>query len=108
MAFSLDALITGRQFDQLLPELSARFRRLDIDLECTYCKPTNNPALCLDLENATHVGRLTLWTSGACEVEVIRIADGVQVMGESLMVESSDGLLAALFGIGNFMKAALG
>ena len=78
-------LITGRDFDQYQPSLQSRFLAYNFKYNLTYCQPTDNPALRIDLESQLHLGRITLWESGACEMEVLDIETGQTVFSESHM-----------------------
>jgi hypothetical protein len=75
-------LIIGRLFDQFQDGLRVRWRSYALEYELTYCEPTDNPAMRLDFSSQTHVGRVTAWASGACDLEVIDARDGRTVMWE--------------------------
>lgn len=75
-------LISGRNFDQFQPGLESRFAAYQLQYALTYCETTNNPAMCLDFENSKYLGRVTVWESGHCDMEVIDIGSGKNVFLE--------------------------
>ena len=78
----LTDLITGRGFDRYQDGLRSRFAAYRLDYELTYCTPTDNPAMRLDFQSPLHVGRVTVWESGACDMEVLDVATGDMVFYE--------------------------
>jgi hypothetical protein len=76
----LAALISGRGFDKYRPGLAARFKAFGLGYELTYCEPTDNPAMRLDFESPIHLGRITAWESGECNLEVLEISTGKTVL----------------------------
>ena len=79
---SLHDLISGRGFDAYQAGLRARFRAMALGYTLTYCEPTDNPAMRLDFETSDQVGRVTVWESGACEMEVLNTASSETVFCE--------------------------
>lgn len=78
----LTDLITGRGFDCYQDGLRSRFAAYRLDYELTYYTPTDNPAMRLDFQSPLHVGRVTVWKSGACDMEVLDVATGEVVFYE--------------------------
>ena len=86
----LHELIVGRAFDNYQDGLRVRFAAYRLTYELTYCDPTDNPALRLDFSSPTHVGRVTAWVSGACDLEVLDARDGSSVLSEHHNVATED------------------
>jgi hypothetical protein len=78
----LEELIERRSFDDFQDGLRVRFLSFGLGYELTYCEPSDNSAMRLDFTSETHIGRVTAWVSGACDLEVIDSRDGHQVMWE--------------------------
>jgi len=57
-------------------------QRLSVAVEVTYCDPTSNSALCLDLDGHVAMGRLTWWADGSIALEALRISDGATLMSQ--------------------------
>ncbi len=66
MTSSFTDLISERGFDRYQEDLEARCRRFGLKYELSYCEPTDNPAMCLDFESASQVGRITTNSSCSC------------------------------------------
>jgi hypothetical protein len=79
----LSDLISGRGFERYQPGLRSRFGANRFRYEVTYCEPTDNPAVRIDLDSAVHIGRMTAWESGECDLEVLDIAPTCPVEGTS-------------------------
>jgi hypothetical protein len=100
-------LIVERGFDHFQDGLRARFRRFRLNYVLTYCEPTNTPAMRLDFESALHCGRVTVWTSGACEMEVLEVVTGKSVFQEHHDFASESEFLATYPKLVVFMRDAL-
>jgi hypothetical protein len=66
-------MISGREFDRVRARLKALFDLSKISYTITYCRPTDNSAMRLDFDSDRHIGRITLWESGACTIEILEI-----------------------------------
>lgn len=55
---------------------------MNLGYTLTYCEPTDNSAMRLDFEATDLIGRVTVWESGACEMEVLDTASGRTVFDE--------------------------
>lgn len=64
----LSELIAGRGFDKFQPGLNSRFAAFGFAYELKYCEPTDNTPMQLDFETPLHLGRVTAWESGACDL----------------------------------------
>ena len=80
--YPLSHLITKRGFDQFQDGLRSRFRAYRFEYKLTYCEPTDNPAMRLDFESTLHLGRATVWASGACDLEAVDIVTGAIAFSE--------------------------
>lgn len=78
----LKNLISGRNFDRFQPSLELRFTAYQLQYVLTYCEPSDNSAMRLDFETKKLIGRVTVWESGHCEMEVINIKSGKQAFYE--------------------------
>lgn len=47
----------------------------NLGIEVTYCRPTGNPALRIDIDSEHAIGRLTWWSDGSAYAEVLRVSD---------------------------------
>ncbi|NEU77918.1 hypothetical protein [Nostoc sp. UIC 10630] len=79
----LTHLISERGFDRFQSGLRSRFAAYRLKYTLTYCKSSENPAMCLDFESLLHLGRVTVWESGACEMDILEISTGNNVFYES-------------------------
>ncbi|MEH2262425.1 immunity protein TriTu family protein [Nostoc sp.] len=79
----LTQLISERGFDRFQPGLRSRFAAYRLGYTLTYCEPTDNSAMRLDFESSLHLGRVTVWESGACEMDILEISTGNNVFYES-------------------------
>jgi hypothetical protein len=79
---ALSALIENRGFDAFQDGLKARFHRFGLRYRLTYCEPTDNPAMRLEFESETHLGRVTVSVSGACDLQVLDVRSGRDVLFE--------------------------
>lgn len=48
----------------------------------TYGEPTSKPSMSLDFETDDAIGRVTLWESGECDMEVLDAATGGDLLRE--------------------------
>ena len=67
-------LISRRGFDRFQVGLESRFKAYGIKYVLTYCQPSDNPAMRLDFESPLHIGLVTVWESGLCDLEVIDVS----------------------------------
>ena len=72
----LKNLISGRGFDRFQSGLKSRFSAYRMQYSLTYCKPSDNSAMRLDFETMKLLGRVTVWESGHCDMEVIDVESG--------------------------------
>ena len=78
---AMDALSAAQIIEMRLAEaavlgpLTGELQRLSIDVGLTYCEPTPNTALRLDLDGKNALGSLTWWSDGSLFLEAIRISD---------------------------------
>ena len=83
-------LITGRKFDQFQSGLEARFEANRIDYKLTYGEPTAKPAMWMDYETTSAIGRVTLWESGECDMEVLDAESGDELLRETHTFPNAD------------------
>ena len=75
----LTDLIRNRSFDRFQDGLKARFAAYQFIYELTYGEHTDNSAMYLDFEDKNLMGRMTVWESGFCDLEVIEIETAKQI-----------------------------
>lgn len=78
----LSNLIRQRGFDRYQSGLRSRFAAYRFQYQLTYCELTDDAAMRLEFESALHLGRVTAWESGSCDLEVIEIHSGATVIQE--------------------------
>jgi hypothetical protein len=78
----LQNLIENKGFDQYQEGLKSRFKAYQLEYKLVYCEPTNKTAMYMDFENEKQLGRITVWVSGECDMEVLDKATGERVFGE--------------------------
>ena len=79
---SFPELISGRGFERFQTGLVARFRAQSISYSVTYGEPTQKTAMWLDFETVDAIGRITLWESGECDMEVLDATTGRDLLRE--------------------------
>jgi hypothetical protein len=72
-------LIIERGFEQHQNILKERFALNGVAYSYTYCEPTSNPAIVINLETKKLVGRMTAWVLGTCYLEVLDVESGKAV-----------------------------
>lgn len=104
----LAELISGRGFDRFQPRLGSRFKAYGFAYELTYCEPTEDAAMRLDFETPLHLGRVTAWESGACDLEAVEISTGRTVFREHHQLRSESEFHNVLPRLVLFMRDATG
>jgi hypothetical protein len=79
---SFPDLISGRGFERYQSGLVARFKAHRIGYSVTYGESTPKPAMWLDFETDAAIGRVTLWESGECDMEVLDATTGGDLLRE--------------------------
>jgi len=87
-------LVSGHQFDRYQTGLISRWRARSIGYELTYGTPTAKSAMWLDFTTDQAIGRVTLWESGECDMEVIDCATGGDILREHFDFKSSEEFFA--------------
>ena len=89
---SFEELVTERGFDRYQSGLVARFRAYRLKYELSYGEPTAKACLWMDFSSEkTHtIGRVTLWESGECDLEVIDAESGDDILRETHSFSSPD------------------
>lgn len=100
-------LISGHGFDRVQHKLQSSYTAWGLECTLTYCPPSPDPALCLDFETAKHVGQVTLWESGPCDMEVLDEASGEIAFYEHHEFNKEEEFLAAYLRLVVFMRDAL-
>jgi len=104
----LGELISGRGFDEFQPGLTARFKAYGFAYQLTYCEPSDDTAMRLDFDSPLHLGRVTAWESGACDLEVVEISTGRIVFSEHHQLNSDREFHSILPKLVLFMRDATG
>ena len=79
---SFPDLISGRGFERYQSGLVARFKAHRIRYSVTYGEPTPKPAMWLYFGTDAAIGRITLWESGECDMEVLDVTTGGDLLRE--------------------------
>lgn len=87
---SFPELISGRKFEVYQVGLVSRWRAHRIGYEVTYGEPTAKPAMWLDFTTDQAIGRVTLWESGECDMEVLNSITGEDILREHHEFKSSE------------------
>lgn len=103
----LTKLISERGFDRFQPGLMSRFAAYQLKYTLTYCQPSDNSAMCLDFESLLHLGRVTVWESGACVIEIIEISTSNNVFLETHQFNNEKEFFQVLPKLVIFMRDAL-
>jgi hypothetical protein len=104
----LTDLIVERGFDRFQSGLEARFEVDGIQYKLTYCEPTGNAAMRLDFESSLHIGRVTVWESGACHMEALSIETGHTVFDQHHQFNNEQEFHFTYPNLVIFMRGALG
>jgi hypothetical protein len=104
----LTELISVRGFDGFQPGLTSRFGAYGFAYRLTYCEPTDDTAMRLDFETPLHLGRVTAWESGACDLEAVEISTGRTVFQERHQLRSESEFHDLLPRLVLFMRDATG
>ena len=79
-SYPLSELIHNRKFDHYQDGLESRFAAYKFKYQLTYCEPTDNCAMFLDFEYKNQEGRMTVWETGTCYLEVLDSKTGKAVV----------------------------
>ncbi|MEO6473605.1 hypothetical protein [Luteolibacter sp.] len=91
---SFPDLISGRGFDSYQSGLVARFKAHRIDYSVTYGAPSPKSAMWLDFETDDAIGRVTLWESGECDMEVLDATTGGDLLREHYEFKTTEEFFA--------------
>ena len=91
-----DIIEHGMAEDLLIAPVANDLLSWSLEWSVTYCEPTSNSALRIDLEGALALGRLTLWSSGNAYLEVLRNTYGAQFICANIIVNSDREAVGAL------------
>lgn len=89
---SFEELVTERGFDRYQSGLVVRFQAYRLEYKLSYGEPTAKPCLWMDFssERTRTIGRVTLWESGECDLEVIDSKSGDDILRETHSFSSPD------------------
>ena len=87
---SFSELISGRGLERYQDGLRSRFRAHRIGYSVVYGEPTSKPAMWLDFETTEAIGRVTIWESGECDMEVVDATTGEDLLREHHFFDSTD------------------
>jgi hypothetical protein len=94
---SANEVIEQRLAETLLVEpISAELAARSLELSLTYCRPSSNTAINLDIDGPSALGRLTWWSDGSAYVEALRDSDEVSLLSAHLLALSSEQALGVL------------
>jgi hypothetical protein len=78
--YPLSNFIRNRLFDRYQDGLESRFAAYKFKYQLTYCEPSNNSAMNLDFEYKKPAGRMTVWESGECDLEVMEMETNKSIL----------------------------
>ena len=78
----LHNLIENKGFDLYQKGLESRFKAYQLEYKLVYCEPTKKTAMYMDFESEMQLGRITVWVSGECDMEVLDKTTGERVFDE--------------------------
>jgi hypothetical protein len=78
-ALSASEVIEMRLADQEIVDACANELK-GLRVEVTYCEPTGNTALRVDLQSDVALGRLTWWSDGSAYSEALRASDEASLL----------------------------
>ncbi len=99
----LKKLIEEREFDKYQPEIEYKFAAKWLKYALVYGNRTNKSAMYLNFESPTQLGRITVWISGECEVEVLDIETEKTVFHEYYLFKSEAEFLQVIPNLVLFM-----
>ncbi|WAC18897.1 hypothetical protein OVA24_16825 [Luteolibacter sp. SL250] len=79
---SFTELVSRRGFERYQDALIARWKAHRIDYRLTYGLLASKPAMHMDFDTAQAVGRVSLWESGECDLEVLDAESGNHLLLE--------------------------
>jgi hypothetical protein len=100
-------LISGRGLEAWREALQGEAAAGGIAIEITYGEPTDNPGVRVDLSSSRHLARVTVWESGACEVEALEVSNGRAALGAHRELTSEHGVRDECLAVIAFMTKAL-
>jgi len=86
----LHNLIENKGFDRYQIDLESRFMAYQLKYKLVYCEHTDKSAMFLEFESDSQVGRITVWFSGECEMEVINKDNGEIAFNETHYFKSEE------------------
>ena len=104
----LSHLISERGFDRFQSGLMSRFAAYQIEYELTYSESSDNPSMRLDFDSLWHLGRVTVWESGHCDMEILKISSGKTVFYEHHQLKSDREFHTTYSKLVVFMRDAYG
>ena len=96
-------LITGRKFDLFQSGLESRFVANRVGYKLTYGESTAKPAMWMDYETDFAIGRVTLWESGECDMEVLDAESGYDLLRETHTFPDADAFFASYTKVPNLV-----
>jgi hypothetical protein len=79
-SYPLTNLIRNRSFDRYQDGLESRFAAYRFDYKLSYGELSDNSAMLLDFEYKKLIGRMTVWESGECYLEVLEIETSKSIL----------------------------
>ena len=104
----LASLISDKGFNQYQRGLRSRFRAYGLIYELTYCEVSDDSAMRLDFESLFHIGRVTVWESGKCDLEILKVPGGSTVFSEHHRLQSENEFHQIYPRLTEYMRDALG
>lgn len=89
-SYPLSELIRNRSFDRYQDGLESRFAAYKFKYQLTYCEPSDNSALRIDFGYKNQEGRMTVWETGECDLEVLDSKAGQNVLWKHYQLKNED------------------
>ena len=81
-------LIENKGFEQYQEGLESQFKAYKLEYKLVYCEFTNKTAMYMDFESEIQIGRITIWVSGECDMEVLDKSTGKRIFDEVHLFKS--------------------
>jgi hypothetical protein len=89
--------------DEIVRPISRLLAKYRISSSVTYSPPSDNSSLRLDLEESSHVGRLTIWQDESYYSEALRVSDGVSLLSRRGSVNDSHAIATLVEELAQFV-----
>ena len=89
-SYPLSELIRNRAFNLYQDGLESRFGAYKFQYQLTYCESSENPAMRIDFGYKNQEGRMTVWETGECDLEVLNSVTGQSVLWKHYQLKNEE------------------